>query len=68
MPEEVVSGMSQRELSQQIESKLHDNLISQAASQREKARLLSIQLPHAGDWLQAVPSAALGLQLGGPEF
>ena len=36
--------------------------------QREEARLLSLKLPHAGDWLNLVPSPALGLHLRPLEF
>ena len=35
---------------------------------REKARLASLGLPHAGDWLGVVPMLALGLKMRGPEF
>ena len=35
---------------------------------REKARLASLGLPHAGDWLGVVPLSALGLHMRGPEF
>ena len=35
---------------------------------RERARLASVGLLHAGDWLNVVPSPSLGLRLRGPEF
>lgn len=44
------------------------NLLDRADNPCEKARLLSVQLPHAGDYLFVVPSPALGLQLRSPEF
>ena len=35
---------------------------------RERARLASLSLPHAGDWLNTPPLAALGLHLHASEF
>ena len=35
---------------------------------RERARLASVALPHAGDWLVVAPLAALGLHLRPAEF
>ena len=35
---------------------------------REIARMASLGLPHASDWLSVCPSPALGLHLRGPEF
>ena len=35
---------------------------------REQARLSSLALPHAGDWLSTAPLTALGLHLRPPEF
>ena len=35
---------------------------------REIARLKSLGLPHAGDWLSVTPQSALGLHLRPPEF
>ena len=37
-------------------------------SVREKARLESLSLPHAGDWLNTAPLTALGLHLRPAEF
>ena len=36
--------------------------------ERERARLLSLTLDHAGDWLNTPPLKALGLHLRPPEF
>ena len=66
--EEVACGLTQRQLSMKIDEHLHNVLLNSAANTRERARLQSVQLPHAGDWLHVIPSAALGLQLRGPEF
>ena len=38
------------------------------SSVRDTARLNSLTLSHSGDWLNVVPSPALGLQLRGQEF
>ena len=35
---------------------------------REKARLTSLGLPHAGDWLNVLPSPTLGLHMRAAEF
>jgi hypothetical protein len=35
---------------------------------REKARLTSVGLPHAGDWLNVIPSPTLGLHMRAAEF
>ena len=68
MEEETFECLSQGELSLRIEEKLHQDLLNMTTITREKARLQSLQLPHAGDWLFVVPSPVLGLQLRGPEF
>ena len=65
---ESVNGRSQKEVSKWIEDRRYEGLLVTAESARDKAHLNSVALPHAGDWLQVVPSAALGLQLRTPEF
>ena len=65
---ESVDGISQKELSLRVDDKLYNELIEAAETVRDKARLASVELPHAGDWLYVVPSPALGLQLRPPEF
>ena len=65
---EALTGQRQKDVSTQIDEKLHTNLLESVPNTREKARLQSVQLPHAGDWLYAVPCPALGLQLCPPEF
>ena len=52
----------------QIDLKLHESLVNSVSNSCERARLLSLQLPHAGDWLYVVPSPTLGLLLRPPEF
>ena len=63
-----VEGACQKELSLRVDSRLHDTLIDDAESTRDKARLASVGLSHAGDWLTVIPCPALGLQLRSQEF
>ena len=63
IPDKAVGGLSQRELAIMIDSHLQNCLLDSAATPREKARFLSVQLLHAGDWLQVIPSTELCLQL-----
>ena len=44
------------------------HLLSSASDEGSKALTLSMSLPHAGDWLQVIPSPALGLHLADKEF
>ena len=60
--------ISQRPLSRCIEKVSFDHLLSSASDERSKALTLSTSLPHARDWLQVVPSSALGLHLADREF
>ena len=47
---------------------LLSNRINEEAGEREIARLASLGLPHAGDWLNVPPIPALGLHLRPQEF
>ena len=47
---------------------LLSNHITEEACEREIARLASLGLPHAGDWLNVPPIPALGLHLRPSEF
>ena len=60
--------LHQHSLSFAIEDTLFQHLISSAPSIRTRALALSSALPHAGDWLNGVPSATLGLLLHYQEF
>ena len=51
-----------------IDEALYQNLLSTAPSIRSRALALSSGLPHAGDWLNVVPSSPLGLHLHEKEF
>ena len=59
---------SRPSLSLAIDEALHQHLLSSTPSTRARTLALSSALPHAGDWLNGVPSAALGLLLHDREF
>ena len=54
------SSSSQQSLSAEIHAHQRSLLFS-SANTRDKARLNSLALPHAGDWLDALPSPSLSL-------
>ena len=66
--EDSVLTYSQKQLSFKIDKANHEQLLSVSNSTREKARLLSVGLPKAGCWMNAIPSKALGLHLSNLEF
>ena len=55
--------LHQRHLSHAIDEALYHQLTSSAPSSRARALAISTALPHAGDWLNGIPSTALGLHL-----
>jgi hypothetical protein len=68
---ETLDGLAQKMVSAMIDTnhlrRITERLAA-AGAVREQARLASLGLPHAGDWLHALPSHALGLQLRPAEF
>ena len=60
--------LHQRSLSRMIDEATHSYLLDSAPDSRSRALALSTAIPHAGDWLNVVPSAALGLHLHDREF
>ena len=58
---------TQHSLTEEIHSHHHSVLLS-SSSLRDRARLRSLALPHAGDWLDALPSPSLNLQLDSRSF
>ena len=60
--------LRQRALSRAIDQACFDQLLAEAPDVRAKALALSSSIPHAGDWLHAIPSSALGLHLHDWEF
>ena len=66
--EEVDVPLRQRALSHSIDQANYDALVTRAQDSRSRALALSTAIPHAGDWLNVVPSQALGLHLQDWEF
>ena len=66
-----LTGATQRAVSLTINlntAQLLSNNINELGDEREKARLASVGLPHAGDWLNVLPSPILGLHMRSAEF
>ena len=55
-------------LSKVIDQASFNRLLDESFDTRTKALALSTAIPHAGDWLHAVPSSALGLHFHDQEF
>ena len=66
--EDIDVPVRQRHLSLAIDEASHHLLQSSAPTIRSRALALSTSLPHAGDWLNVVPSPSLGLRLQDREF
>ena len=66
--EDIDVPFHQHSLSLAIDEASHQRLLSSAPSTRSHALALSSALPHAGDWLNGIPSAALVLHLQDREF
>ena len=66
--ENVDVPLRQHLLSRCIDETSFNLLVSGAPNTRSKALALSTAIPHAGDWLNVVPSKALGLHLHDWEF
>ena len=66
-PEEVPE-MTQKMISLEIDKNLKVRLAASLTDKRDKARLSSLGLPHAGDWLNVIPSPVLGLHVRPQEF
>ena len=66
--EDIDVPLHQHSLSLAIDEASHQQLLSSAPSTRSHALALSSALTHAGDWLNSIPSAALGLHLQDREF
>ena len=65
---EVLAGTNQRGLSRRVNEARYKELKQGVICVRDETRLASLNLRHAGDWLNVVPSNALGLQLKSREF
>ena len=68
--EESLRGVSQKQISYKVD--LYQQQVWQQEFEedevRERARVASVSLPHAGDWLVVAPLLALGLHLRPQEF
>ncbi len=60
--------LCQRHLSSAIDEAVYQELLVNAPSTRASALTNSTALPHAGDWLNGVPSTTLGLHMQDREF
>ena len=65
---ESLSGSMQKSLCNSIENLQHEALTQTFTSTRDKARMSSLGIKHAGDWLNVVPNPSLGLLLRAQEF
>ena len=63
-------GLTQRQMSLKVDQHAKQQLIEGVGEEedRERARLASLGLKHAGDWLNTAPLKALGLHLRAAEF
>lgn len=66
--EEIEVPLRQRALSHRIDEASYHSLLASAPDARSRALACSSAIPHAGDWLEVVPSQALGLHLHDREF
>ena len=66
--EDIDVPLCQKSFSHSIDEACFSTLVEAAPDVRSKALALSTSLPHAGDWLNVVPSPALGLRLLDQEF
>ena len=62
------SSIKQANLSRAIDQAIFDSLYAHSPDVRSHAIVLSTSIRHAGDWLNVVPSPALGLNLSDWEF
>ena len=68
VPPEELALLNQKMISFKVDSKLKLSLVSSLTDLRDKARMASLGLDHAGDWLNVVPSPMLGLHIRPQEF
>ena len=65
---EELPEMTQKMISLEIDKKLKTCLSQSLTEKRDKARLASLGLEHAGAWLNVIPSPILGLHVRPQEF
>ena len=66
--EDIDIPLHQHHLSNAVDEAIYHQLISSSPSTHSQALALSSSLPHAGNWLNVVPSTSLGLHLQDCEF
>ena len=66
--EDIDVPLVQKNLSHKIDEASYNSLVASAPDLRSRALALSTAIPHAGDWLNVVPSQALGLHLHDRKF
>ena len=66
--DEIDVPLRQRTLSRKIDEACYQNLLNSAPDARSCALARSTAIPHAGDWLNVIPSPSLGLHLHDREF
>ena len=65
---EQIAEMTQKMISLEIDKNLKVMLAQSLTDKRDKARIASLGLQHAGDWLNVIPSPVLGLHVRPQEF
>ena len=65
---QTITDSSQKVISHTIDSHIHQQLATSMTEVRDKARLNSLGVPRSSDWLNTLPSKALGLHLKPLEF
>ena len=63
-----LNSYTQKIIQETVDKEKFSELLRNQSSNREKARLQSLCLPHSGAWLAAPPVPALGLHLSPSEF
>ena len=66
--EDIDIPLTQKALSRAIDEATFEHLQASVADTRSKALVLSTSIPHAGDWINVIPSQALGLHFLDQEF
>ena len=65
---EQIPDMTQKMISLEVDKNLKIGLVHSLSAKGDKARMASLGLPHAGDWLNVIPSPVLGLHVRPQEF
>ena len=63
-----LNSYTQKKIQEAVDTEKFSELLRNQSSNREKARLQSLSLPHSGAWLAAPPVPALGLHMCPSEF